>query len=59
MLQQTPQQLIDILSISNKKFNDHKELTNYVSENSRLFKIPYSAYLTGSNRKTQKFWVLS
>ena len=55
MLQQTPQQLIDILSISNKKFNDHKELTNYVSENSRLFKIPYSAYLTGSNRKTQKF----
>ena len=36
MLQQTPQQLIDILSISNKKFNDHKELTNYVSENSRL-----------------------
>lgn len=29
MLQQTPQQLIDILSISNKKFNDYKELTNF------------------------------
>lgn len=51
----TPMELINILSFWNREFSDYKDLTLFVINNSKNFKIPYSSSHTGRNRKTQTF----